>query len=52
MNPKSLKPTSDVINNVVQKIDELMIEKELYGLSDEEILEMMKTATKKAKTKN
>jgi len=52
VNPKSLKPTSDVINNVVQKIDELMIEKELYGLSDEEILEMMKTATKKAKTKN
>ena len=41
VNPESLKPTPDVLSQLTQHIYELVIEKELYGLSEEEILKMM-----------
>ena len=50
VNPTQLKPTADVLSRVTQQIYELVIDKALYGLSDEEILEMMQEATIRAKT--
>ena len=51
VNPQVLKPTSDVLNQLSQKIYELVIEKELYKLSDVEVLEMIKAESKKMKSK-
>jgi len=42
VNPKSLKPTEDTKARLSSKIYELMIEKELYGLGDDDILQMMR----------
>lgn len=42
VNPEPLKPTEDVLNGFSQRIYELAIEKELYGLSEAEVLEMMR----------
>jgi len=49
VNPKQLKPTPDVLGQLSQKIYELVIEKELYQLSDAKILEMIKVESKKVK---
>ena len=51
VNPQVLKPTPDVHNQLSQKIYELVIEKELYKLSDVEVLEMIKAESKKMKSK-
>jgi len=42
VNPEQLKPTPDVLDQLSQHLYELVIEKELYGLSEETILEMMR----------
>jgi len=49
VNPEPLKPTPDVLGQLSQKIYELVIEKELYKLSDAEILEMIKQTIKELK---
>lgn len=43
VNPKKLTPTAEVLGTIQQQLYELMIEKHLYGLSDEELLNMMKS---------
>ena len=50
VNPEQLKPTSDVLGQLSQHIYELVIEKELYGLSEEEILDMIRGKIKQIKT--
>ena len=52
VNPEPLKPTPDVLCQLSQKIYELMIEKELYDLSDDEVLKMMRAAIKQIKEEN
>jgi GntR family transcriptional regulator len=42
VNPEIQKPTPDALSAIQQHIYELMIEKKLYRLSDEEIIEMMR----------
>jgi len=49
VNPEQLKPTPDVFSQLSQHIYELVIEKELYELSDAKVLEMIKVATEKVK---
>lgn len=49
VNPERLKPTPDVIDQLSQHLYEVVIEKELYGLSEEEILAMMREKVKNIK---
>ena len=49
VNPESFKPTPDVLHQLTQQIYELVIEKELYELSDEQILEIIRAETEKVK---
>jgi len=42
VSPDELKPTGDVLDRLSEKIYDLVIEKELYGLSEEEVLEMIR----------
>ena len=49
VNPQALKPTPDVLSQLSEKIYELVIEKELYKLSDAEVLAMIKAERKKIK---
>jgi len=49
VNPEQLNPTQDVLSQLSQKIYEMVIEKELYKLSDTEILEMIKAETENMK---
>jgi len=51
VNPEQLNPTQDVLNQLSQKIYELVIEKELYQLSEARVLEMIKAEIKKFKRK-
>jgi len=50
VNPQVLKPTPDVLSQLSQHIYELVIEKELYGFSEAEILQMMSETIKQMKT--
>ena len=43
---RELTPTLEVMNIIKQQIYELMLEKELYQISDEEIFKMMKSIEK------
>jgi len=43
---RELTPTLEVLNIIKQQIYELMLEKELYQISDEEIFKMMKSIEK------
>ena len=49
VNPEPLKPTPEVLSQLSQQVYELMIEKELYQLSDDEISTMMKVAVSQTK---
>ena len=42
VNPNKLVPTSDIVNDLEQKVYELVIEQKLYNLTDDEILRMMR----------
>ena len=42
VNPEPLKPTEDVLGRLSAQIYELVIEKELYGLSEMEVLGMIR----------
>lgn len=42
VNPDDLKPTVDVLDRLSERIYDLVVEKELYGLSEEEILGMIR----------
>ena len=50
VNPKKLSPTADVLSKIEQKIYELVIETQLYGLSDREILKMIQETIAQIKT--
>ena len=43
VNPEPLKPTAETRTKLLSKVYELVIEKELYRLSEEEILQMMRS---------
>lgn len=42
VNPQVLKPKLEVLAKISEKVYELMLDKTLYGLSDDEILALMK----------
>ncbi|MCL1990886.1 MAG: GntR family transcriptional regulator [Defluviitaleaceae bacterium] len=42
VNPEPLKPTEDAMTGISERIYELMIEKALYGITDDEVLFLMK----------
>jgi DNA-binding transcriptional regulator YhcF (GntR family) len=45
VNPQAIKPTGDSMLKISEKIYELMIDKQLYGISDDEISTLMQNIT-------